>query len=75
MGQREKIILDNQKLKTENITLGSQIQQIYRLEKENKRLRELLDSKPKTEDIFVLAEIVTENPDPFKHRIIINKGS
>ena len=75
MGQREKIILDNQKLKTENITLGSQIQQIYRLEKENKRLRELLDSKPKTEDTFVLAEIVTENPDPFKHRIIINKGS
>ena len=75
MGQREKIILDNQKLKTENITLGSQIQKIYRLEKENKRLRELLDSKPKTEDIFVLAEIVTENPDPFKHRIIINKGS
>ena len=75
MGQREKIILDNQKLKTENITLGSQIQKIYRLEKENKRLRELLDSKPKTEDIFVLAEIVTKNPDPFKHRIIINKGS
>ena len=75
MGQREKIILDNQKLKTENITLGSQIQQIYRLEKENKRLRELLDSKPKTEDIFVLAEIVAENPDPFKHRIIISKGS
>ena len=75
MGQREKIILDNQKLKTENITLGSQIQKVYSLEKENKRLRELLDSKPKTEDIFVLAEIVTENPDPFKHRIIINKGS
>ena len=75
MGQREKIILDNQKLKTENITLGSQIQKIYSLERENKRLRELLDSKPKTEDIFVLAEIVTENPDPFKHRIIINKGS
>ena len=75
MGQREKIILDNQKLKTENITLGSQIQKIYSLERENKRLRELLDSKPKTEDIFVLAEIVAENPDPFKHRIIINKGS
>ena len=75
MGQREKIVLDNQKLKTENITLGSQIQKIYSLERENKRLRELLDSKPKTEDIFVLAEIVTENPDPFKHRIIINKGS
>ena len=60
MGQREKIILDNQKLKTENITLASQIQKIYRLEQENKRLRELLDSKPKTEDIFVLAEIVAE---------------
>ena len=75
MGQREKIILENQKLKTENITLSSKIQQIYKLEKENKRLHELLDSKPKNADIFMLAEIVAENPDPFKHRIIINKGS
>ena len=75
MGQKEKIVLENQKLKTENITLSSKVQQIYKLEKENKRLHELLDSKPKTEDTFVLAEIVAENPDPFKHRIIINKGS
>ena len=75
MGQKEKIVLENQRLKTENITLNSKIQQIYRLEKENKRLHDLLDSKPKNEDIFVLAEIVAENPDPFKHRIIINKGS
>jgi len=75
MGQKERIILENQRLKTENITLNSKIQQIYKLEKENKRLHELLDSRPKTEDKFVLAEIVAENPDPFKHRIIINKGS
>ena len=75
IGQKEKIVLENQRLKTENITLSSKIQQIYKLEKENKRLHDLLDSKPKTEDIFVLAEIVAENPDPFKHRIIINKGS
>ena len=75
MGQREKIVLENQRLKTDNITLSSKIQQIYKLEEENKRLHELLDSKPKKEDTFVLAEIVAENPDPFKHRIIINKGS
>ena len=75
MGQREKIVLENQRLKTENIALSSKIQQIYKLEKENRRLHELLDSKPKSEDVFVLAEIIAENPDPFKHRIIINKGS
>tara|TARA_B100001750_G_scaffold240728_1_gene250975 strand:+ start:54 stop:914 length:861 start_codon:yes stop_codon:yes gene_type:complete len=75
IGQREKIVLENQRLKIDNLTLSSKIQQIYKLEKENKRLHELLDSKPKTEDTFVLAEIIAENPDPFKHRIIINKGS
>ena len=75
MGQREKIVLENQKLKTENIDLSSKIQQIYKLEKENRRLHELLDSKPKSEDVFVLAKIIAENPDPFKHRIIIDKGS
>ena len=75
IGQREKIVLENQRLKIDNLTLSSKIQQIYKLEKENKRLHELLDSKPKTEDTYVLAEIIAENPDPFKHRIIINKGS
>jgi rod shape-determining protein MreC len=75
MGQREKIVVENQRLKTENIALSSKIQKIYKLEKENRRLHELLDSKPKSEDVFVLAEIIAENPDPFKHRIIINKGS
>ena len=75
MGQRENIVLENQRLKTENIILSSKIQQIYKLEKENRRLHELLDSKPKSEDVFILAEIIAENPDPFKHRIIINKGS
>ena len=75
MGQRENIVLENQRLKTENIALSSKIQKIYKLEKENRRLHELLDSKPKSEDVFVLAEIIAENPDPFKHRIIINKGS
>jgi len=75
MGQKEKIVLENQRLKTENIALSSKIQKIYKLEQENRRLHDLIDSKPKTEDIFVLAEIVAENPDPFKHRIIINKGS
>ena len=60
MGQREKIVLENQKLKTENIALSSKIQQIYKLERENKRLHKLLDSKPKTEDIFILAEIVAD---------------
>ena len=45
MGQKEKIVHENQRLKTENITLSSKIQQIYNLEKENKRLHELLESK------------------------------
>ena len=75
MGQKEKIVLENQRLKRENIALSSKMQKIYKLEQENRRLHDLIDSKPKTEDIFVLAEIVAENPDPFKHRIIINKGS
>ena len=35
MGQRETIVLENQKLKTENIDLSSKIQQIYKLKTSN----------------------------------------
>jgi len=72
---REQIIIQNQKLKEENLNLKSQMQQIYRLESENKRLYELIDSKPKTENTYLFADIISTSKTLYKHQILINRGS
>ena len=72
---REEIISQNQKLKEENLNLKSQMQQIYRLESENKRLYELIDSKPKTENTYLFADIISTSKTLYKHQILINRGS
>ncbi len=75
INKQEKLDLKNQEIKKENIILKSKIQQVYKLESENKRLRALLDSKPRYQNELTFAEIVSMNNDVNKHRIIINKGS
>jgi len=72
---REEIISQNQKLKEENLNLKSQMQQIYRLESENKRLYELIDSKPKIENTYLFADIISTSKILNKHQILINRGS
>ena len=72
---REEIINENQKLKEENLNLKSQMQQVYKLESENKRLYELMDSKPKTNDEYVFADIISTSNIRDKHQILINRGS
>ncbi len=75
INKQKKLDLKNQEIKKENIILKSKIQQVYKLESENKRLRALLDSKPRYQNELTFAEIVSMNNDVNKHRIIINKGS
>ena len=72
---REEIITQNQELKEENLNLKSQMQQIYRLESENKRLYELFNSKPKTENTYLFADIISTSKILNKHQILINRGS
>ena len=72
---REEIVSQNQQLKEENLNLKSQMQQIYRLESENKRLYKLINSKPKTENTYLFADIVSTSKILNKHQILINRGS
>ena len=75
INKQKKLDLKNQEIKKENIILKSKIQQVYKLESENKRLRVLLDSKPEYQNELTFAEIVSIDNDVNKHRIMINKGS
>ena len=72
---RSSIIDENKKLKEENIQLKSDLQQVYKLDAENKRLYALLGSYPDRQRNFIFADIIATNTVPDRHQIIINKGS
>jgi len=45
-----------------------------RLQEENGRLRDLLESSLKVKDRVLIAELVAVNLDPYKQQVLINKG-
>jgi len=75
LSDRSSIIDENKKLKEENIKLKSDLQKVYKLDAENKRLYELLGSYPDRQRNFLFADIIATSTVPDRHQIIINKGS
>ena len=73
--ERENLLQENKSLKKDNFELRSKIQQVYKLESENKRLYDLLGSQPNRDNSLIFADIVAVSPIAEKHQIIINKGS
>lgn len=66
---------DNTRLHDENLKLRAQLQKFEALEAENSRLRDLLDSSIKLGDRVLSAELSAVDLDPYKHQVMINKGS
>jgi rod shape-determining protein MreC len=62
------------KLKTEALLLQGRLQKLAALTEQNVRLRELLNSSALVNEKVEVAELIGMDPNPFTHRIIINKG-
>ena len=75
LSDRSSIIDENKQLKEENIQLKSDLQRVYKLDSENKRLYELLGSYPERQRNFLFADIIATSTVPDRHQITINKGS
>lgn len=75
LSERSLIIDENKRLKEENIQLKSDLQEVYKLDSENKRLYKLLDSFPNRQKNFLFADIIASSTVQDRHQIIINKGS
>ncbi|QUW68185.1 rod shape-determining protein MreC [Pseudomonas synxantha] len=73
-GSRTELIAENEKLKTENLLLQGRMQKLAALTEQNVRLRELLNSSALVNEKVEVAELIGMDPNPFTHRIIINKG-
>jgi rod shape-determining protein MreC len=66
---------ENQRLRSRALLLEMRLQKFHALEAENTRLRELLNSTGKPGEQVLIAELLSVDQDPFRRRILLNKGS
>jgi rod shape-determining protein MreC len=75
VSDRGEIVRENDRLRDELILAEYRLQRVYALERENERLRELLDSYEEfTEERVLIAQILSVDLD-YRQRFIINRGS
>ena len=70
----DAIIANNHKLKTEILVYKGKLQGMAELAAENLQLKSLLHGAELIENSVLLAEVVGISPDPYDHRITINRG-
>ncbi len=71
----ESLEQENKRLETEVLLLKRRLQKVAAVVAENTRLKELLNSSNLVDDRVIVAEIIGVDPDPFRHEVILNKGS
>ncbi len=71
---QQTLIHENQRLRHQQLLLNAQIQRLTALEVENRRLRTLLDSATQMRERVLIAELLTVDSDPYRHRILLNRG-
>lgn len=75
LASHQSLVNDNNRLFTENLELKARLQVFDTMEKENMRLRSLLDSSFKVGDQMLISELVHADLNPYRHQLRINKGS
>jgi len=75
LSSRRELQEENASLRTQQIMKRIQLQKLAALEAENIRLRALLDASFEVGEKRLIAELMSVNLDPFKHQIVINKGT
>jgi rod shape-determining protein MreC len=75
LAARTRLLAENSELQRERLEREGRLQRMAALEAENARLRALLESTAKVGDQVLIAEILSVDMDPLRHRIVLNKGS
>jgi len=68
------LMAENERLKAEALLMQRRLQKLATLTEQNVRLRELLNSSALVDDRVLVAELIGLDPNPFTHRILIDKG-
>jgi rod shape-determining protein MreC len=72
---RNDIQLENSRLNAERLLTYAKLQRFAALETENSRLRAMLDATERVRIRVRIAEIMSVSSSPFRHNIIIDRGS
>ena len=72
---RSELLAENEKLKAEALILQRRLQKLAALTEQNVRLRELLNSAALVDENVLVSELIGVDPNPYTHRILIDKGA
>ena len=75
MGERHDLERENGRLKAERLLTSARLQRYSALEAENARLRAMLEVKANFTDRVRVAELMSVSGNPYRHSIVIDKGS
>ncbi len=74
ISSRSELMAENEKLKAEALLLQRRLQKLAALTEQNVRLRELLNSAALVDEEVLVSELIGVDPNPYTHRILIDKG-
>ena len=73
--EQSQLLAELDNLKKKQLFINVQLQKLTALEAENRRLRALLESSANIREKVLIAELMTVDFDPYRHRILLNKGT
>lgn len=74
LSSRQQLKQENAHLRAEQLMLKARMQKLIALQKENKQLRNLLQSLPKAQEKFLVAQLLSVASEPFSQQIVLDKG-
>ena len=72
---RNELQLENSRLNAERLLTQARLQRYAALEAENARLRAMLEARERMREQVRVAEIMSVSANPFRHVIVVDKGS
>lgn len=75
LGSYQNLLTENSELKQQQLIDNAKLLKFADLERENIRLRSLLNSSLKLGEQVLVAELLSVNLAPYEHIVVVNKGS
>jgi rod shape-determining protein MreC len=72
---RNQLQIENSRLNTERLLTKARLQRYSALEAENARLRAMLEARTQVRDRVRVAEIMSASSNPFRHVLVVDKGT
>ena len=74
LSDQRALVDENRRLREQILTLSHRVQRMASLTAENVRLRELLAATRQREMPYITAELLSLDPDPFTHQMVLDRG-